>query len=189
MISLLLGIIQEIVDFIKRTKYSQKIRLALEIGPGKTKAIKNAIGLDIRKTEAVDVIADARFLPFKDEVFDYVYASHVLEHFSYHEVKDVVREWGRVLKRGGVIEIRVPWLRMICLRFIIRPNWGDIRLIYGGQEYPEDFHKCGFSFKLLKEILEECGFKHVKRVVINSPDKHKGIPIIPNCLHVRGLKV
>jgi len=71
--------------------------LKLDIGCGERK-IPGAVGLDIRKTGQVDIIADARYLPFKDEVFDHVYSSHVIEHFSHREVKDVIKEWGRVGK-------------------------------------------------------------------------------------------
>lgn len=72
-------------------------KLILDIGCGDRK-LKGAIGIDIRKTKDVDIIADAHYLPFKDEVFDHVYSSHLIEHFSHREVKDVVKEWVRVLK-------------------------------------------------------------------------------------------
>jgi predicted SAM-dependent methyltransferase len=36
--------------------------------------------------------------------------SHVIEHFSHREVKDVVRELVLRLKKGGTIEIRCPYI-------------------------------------------------------------------------------
>jgi len=69
----------------------------LDIGCGDRKR-QGALGLDIQVTKDVDVIADARKLPFRDEAFDHVYSSHVLEHFSHREVLKVLREWIRVLK-------------------------------------------------------------------------------------------
>ena len=96
--------------------------LILDIGCGENK-LEGAIGVDIKKTKAVDVIADARYLPFKDEVFDNVYSSHLIEHFSHREVKNVLKEWVRVLKKGGTIEIRCPWLRVRALIFFLRPTW------------------------------------------------------------------
>jgi predicted SAM-dependent methyltransferase len=139
--------------------------LTLDIGCGERKMASNAIGLDVRRTKAVDIIADARLLPFRDEAFDVVYSSHVIEHFSHREVKDVVREWARVLKRGGTIEIRCPWLRVRALIFFLRPTWENVKNIYGGQENEWSFHKCGFSFGLLKRLLEECGIVKVRRVI------------------------
>ena len=103
----------------------------LDIGCGERKK-KGCIGLDLRKTSSVNVVADARMLPFRDEAFDHIYSSHLLEHFSHREVKNVLVEWVRVLKTGGTLEIR-------CLGPRAR-----------AQDSPENTHKCGFSFRLLK---------------------------------------
>ena len=54
-------------------------KLILEIGCGEQKVMDESIGVDIRKTEKVDIIADARQLPFKDGCFDHVYSSHLIE--------------------------------------------------------------------------------------------------------------
>ena len=50
--------------------------LILDIGCGDRK-IEGAI--DIRRTKDANIIADARYLPFKNEVFDHVYSSHLIE--------------------------------------------------------------------------------------------------------------
>jgi predicted SAM-dependent methyltransferase len=55
--------------------------MKLDIGCGEIK--KGDIGLDFRRTKFVDVIADARMLPFKSESFEHVYSSAVIEHFSH----------------------------------------------------------------------------------------------------------
>jgi len=72
--------------------------LSCEIGCGTRKKDKNSIGIDIRKTSDVNVIADARNLPFSSESFDNIYSSHTIEHFSHNEVNKVLTEWIRVLK-------------------------------------------------------------------------------------------
>lgn len=157
--------------------------MMLDIGCGKNKK-RGCIGLDLRKTGSVDVVADARKLPFKDEAFNYVYSSHLIEHFSHREVKNVLVEWVRVLKRGGTIEIRCPNLRVRAFLFFLNPSWQNVRNIYGTQDSPENAHKCGFSFGLLKGLLESVGIKDVKRIIRG----YKGIPFLPDCLHVRGTK-
>lgn len=157
--------------------------IMLDIGCGEGKK-KGAIGCDLRKTDLVDIVADARFLPFNDECFDHVYSSHTIEHFSHREVKSILKEWIRVLKRGGTIEIRCPWLRVRAFLFFLFPTWENVINIYGGQEYEGNYHKCGFSFKLLKELLEECGVIKVKRVIERG---YKGIPLLSD-LHVNGIK-
>lgn len=157
--------------------------LGLDIGCGESKR-SGKIGLDLRKIGTVDVLADARMLPFKEGVFNHVFSSHVLEHFAISEVSGVLVEWTRVLAPGGAIEIRCPDLRARAFLFFLNPTWDNIRNIYGGQDYVEDYHKCGFSFGLLKSLLESCGIGNVKRIVKG----YKGVPFVPDCLHVIGVK-
>lgn len=158
--------------------------LICEIGCGGQKVLDGSVGVDIRKLENVDVIADARKLPFKNSCFDFVYSSHVIEHFSHHEVKEALREWVRVLKEGGTFELRCPDLQARAFLLFLKPSWQNIKCIYGGQDYLENYHKCGFSYKLLKELLKNMGIINIKRVI----DGYKGIPFIPSDLHVKGIK-
>jgi predicted SAM-dependent methyltransferase len=156
--------------------------LVLDIGCGENK--KGDIGIDIRETKVVDIVADSRFLPFRDESFDSVYSSHTIDHFSHREVKNVLAEWVRDLKKGGVMEIRCPDLRARAFLFFLKPSWQNIRYIYGAQDYDGNYHKCGFSYGLLKDLLEACGIHQVKRVIKG----YKGVPFLPDCLHIKGVK-
>ncbi len=54
----------------------------------------------------IHILGDARDLPFKDRVLDWVHASHVIEDFK--EWDRVLREWDRVVKPGGYLMIAVP---------------------------------------------------------------------------------
>jgi SAM-dependent methyltransferase len=157
--------------------------LMLDIGCGESKK-KDSIGIDFRITPSVDVLADARQLPFINESFDHVYSSHVIEHFSHREVKSVLTEWIRVLKKRGIFEIRCPDLRARALLFFLDPSWQNVRNIYGEQDYDGNFHRGGYSYGLLKSLLESCGIKNLKRMIKG----YKGIPFLPDCLHVKGVK-
>ena len=155
----------------------------LDIGCGESK--KGDIGLDLRRLDAVDIVADARNLPFRDESFDSVYSSDTIEHFSHREVGNVVVEWVRVLKKGGMIEIGTCDLRARAFLFFLFPTLKNVEDIYGGQDYSGNYHKNGFSFGLLRSLLGSCGIKDTKRII----DGYKGVPFIPSCLHVKGTKV
>jgi predicted SAM-dependent methyltransferase len=159
------------------------IRSNLDIGCGDNKQA-NTIGVDFRATSAVDVIADARALPFRKESLRYIFSSHIIEHFGHKEVRSLLAGWVRLLRKGGVIEIRCPDLRARALLFFLNPSWGNLRKIYGGQDYPGNLHKSGFSYGLLKSLLNACGIGKIKRIVKG----YKGIPFIPDSLHVRGIK-
>jgi len=159
-------------------------KLGLDIGCGETKQ-SGFLGLDFRVTFIVDILADAHMLPFRDEIFDHVFSSHTIEHFSHTEVQSVIVEWVRVLKKGGTMEIRCPDLRARSLIFFFKPSWSNIVNIYGEQDHLGNYHKCGFSYGLLKSLLISCGIGYVKRIVKG----YKGVPFIPDSLHVRGIKL
>jgi len=65
------------------------------------------INLDYCKAEGIDVVHDLeKKLPFKDNEFDLIYASHILEHIKNYE--QLIGELRRILKEGGILEIKVP---------------------------------------------------------------------------------
>jgi SAM-dependent methyltransferase len=76
----------------------------LEIGPGKTR-IPGFETLDIFPGPNVDHVGDARRLPFKNGAYDLVYASHVIEHVPWFQLEETLKEWRRVIKTGGVLEV------------------------------------------------------------------------------------
>lgn len=58
------------------------------------------------KGKVVAEVQDATALTYADESFDRVIAAHVLEHLP--EPYKVVREWQRVLKKGGTLSLVLP---------------------------------------------------------------------------------
>ncbi len=69
-----------------------------------------------------------RALPFRSNVFDAVYHSHVLEHFPKHYAPLFLQECFRVIKPGGLIRIAVPDLERIAqlyLELLARALQGD----------------------------------------------------------------
>lgn len=65
------------------------------------------VNLDFVKQPGVDVVHDVNKFPwpFKDNTFDLVFASHVLEHI---DLIDVMREIHRISRNGARIIIRSP---------------------------------------------------------------------------------
>lgn len=45
---------------------------------------------------------------FEDNCADLIYSSHSLEYFDRVQVADVLSEWNRVLKVGGILRLAVP---------------------------------------------------------------------------------
>jgi SAM-dependent methyltransferase len=69
-----------------------------------------------------------RALPFRSNVFDAIYHSHLLEHLPKRYAPIFLRECFRVTKPGGVIRIVVPDLERIAqiyLELLVRASQGD----------------------------------------------------------------
>ena len=59
------------------------------------------------KVDIKYLVADGRFLPFRDNQFDAVYSYSVLQHLSKDDVRKAISQVRRVLKAGGVAKIQM----------------------------------------------------------------------------------
>jgi SAM-dependent methyltransferase len=90
----------------------------LDLGCGNDKLwdTKNCIGVDSCKDSELfghlinpDIKADVESLPlFASGSVDWVFSSHVLEHFAYSKVPAILAEWFRVTKVGGHVCLYLP---------------------------------------------------------------------------------
>lgn len=95
-------------------KNKGKSKRFLEIGPG-FERLPGFETLNIVGGNDIDYIFDAsKRLPFEDNTFDLIYASHILEHIPWYKTEEVLLDWVRVLKPGGILEIWVPNGLKIC---------------------------------------------------------------------------
>ncbi len=94
------------VEFLK-PELEVRSKSYLNLGCG-TDIREGWINADIAPLEGVDFIIDIENenLPLDDEVIDFVLLSHLLEHIS--NLKHVINEVFRVVKKGGRIYIIVP---------------------------------------------------------------------------------
>jgi ubiquinone/menaquinone biosynthesis C-methylase UbiE/uncharacterized protein YbaR (Trm112 family) len=60
------------------------------------------------KTDALFVVADARFLPFADDSFDISFSYSVLQHLKKINAKTSLDEMARVTKTGGEVVVQMP---------------------------------------------------------------------------------
>jgi predicted SAM-dependent methyltransferase len=124
--------------------------------------------VDVRPEMNPTIVADIREIPKPNESYDEVWVHSVLEHFQKREIRDCLKEWARLLKKGGKITISVPDMKMVATD-LLKSNSDQtdnnlINLIYGEQDYKENAHKWGFTNKSLINLLREYGFDEFVRL-------------------------
>lgn len=136
----------------------------LHLGCG-TKRLEGYVNVDIMSNECVDLVQNIATLDsFADGSVDEIYACHVLEHFKRNEYLLVLKEWSRVLKKGGVLRIAVPDFDSVIQEYNQSKNLKQLHgLLYGGQDYDYNFHYLAYNFEFLSESLKEVGIENVER--------------------------
>ena len=127
--------------------------------------------LNVQPNEHTDYVGNIMDLSmFEDESWDEVYGSHILEHLDYvKELPHVLSEIERILKPEGVLKISVPDLEVLA-RLLVNPQLNGqnrfhvMRMMFGGQTNPYDYHKVGFTFEFMQAFLAQAGFRQARRV-------------------------
>ncbi len=134
--------------------------MILRIGVGDTHQKEEGyLNVDIRDLPNIDVIADAAQLPFQDGEHDGLETRNLVEHFSRHEIQNVLNEWARVLKKGAYIIIETIDMGELMSNWTEIPTENLLDGILGAQTYPENFHKMAFTTDTITQYLEKAGFK------------------------------
>lgn len=157
--------------------------MKLEIGSGNSPH-EGYVHLDINpKAKCVDIVASAESIPLEDCSVDKVLAVHVIEHFHWVKTPVLLKEWARVIKPGGCIELHCPDIEYIISSYLDGswkeevniPGWGfphgsgedknlwlNFKIMSSCAKW--DNHYAVFSFDLIKKRLEEAGFYNVGRL-------------------------
>lgn len=112
-----------------------------------------------------------------DASVDAVFSSHNIEHLYPHEVPLALAEFKRVLRDGGFAVITCPDLQSVCA-LVAQDRLNDpayqspagpiapLDILYGhrpamarGNLYMA--HRCGFTRKVLVQVLQQAGFASV----------------------------
>ncbi len=142
--------------------------MKLHLGCGK-RNIPGFVNVDLAHYPHIDYNRPIDDLSvFDDGSADLIYCSHAFEYFDRLEAVEALKEWGRVLKKEGVLRLAVPDFEKLVE---VYKKYGELQKIvgplYGRWPVPGTdkvvYHKTVYDFKDLKQLLEENGFKDVER--------------------------
>lgn len=134
------------------------------------------LNMDINPRDGkVEVEGDvSKPLPFSDEMFDIIVASHIIEHIEMSIVTDVIKDWMRCLKKDGHLIITVPDARALAERYVTHDITHFIFAInmtgpYHGQD--TDHHSWAYDYnELADRVKNNFLFRELKEKDIEMLD-------------------
>jgi SAM-dependent methyltransferase len=118
----------------------------LNIGSGAKRFGNKCVNLDIEPFANVDIVADARSMPFPEESFDLVILEYVIEHVG--DSQKMMLEIYRVLKGAGLVYSTVPFMQS-----------------YHGN--PQDYYR--FTIEGVVKLWDSVGFTAVECLPSGGP--------------------
>jgi predicted SAM-dependent methyltransferase len=143
-------------------------KLKLHLGCGK-RYLPGFVHVDRADYPHIDFRCGADSLGmFESDAAEFIYASHMLEYFDRVEVRRVLEEWRRVLCPGGLLRLAVPDFEALAevyfqnkkLDTILGPLYGHMEIAGSDAAI---YHKTVYDFESLRNLLEEGGFRDVRR--------------------------
>lgn len=127
---------------------SNNIRLHLGCG---NRRLDDHINIDLRKTEATDLVCNIKKLPYSNGSARLIETYHVIEHLPRHDLPKALKEWFRILAPKGKLIIECPDFDKTVKEYI-KGDEKRIDNIFGLQRFAGDTHMFGYNFKRLRKF-------------------------------------
>tara|TARA_B100000508_G_scaffold24443_2_gene17622 strand:- start:16309 stop:16902 length:594 start_codon:yes stop_codon:yes gene_type:complete len=153
-------------------KLDQKV---LEVSGGSRPLFHDYLNVDVSEAPEVDLVTNLLDpIPLEDNTAHKIVSVATLEHFNVNDVRKILRDFNRLLKPGGEVEIGVPSIDKIFVQYKER-GCDDVvlRYLHGGLKDQYDVHLFVVdSDRFIGELLL-AGFKEAKEVEYDFP-RHSG---------------
>ncbi len=157
---------------------------------GTSRKIPHWLTFDI--VPGADYLGDiAKLGLFPNNSMTKVYASHVLEHVTCDDAKTSLQEIYRILKPDGEIFVAVPDLENMSQLFQGDFSRLALDIVFGVNRRLNDWqpqHKYGYTRAILKQELEEAGFRDVQNFepfMDDTTQRHIDGLLVSICLRAR----
>jgi predicted SAM-dependent methyltransferase len=107
----------------------------------------------------------ANGLPFADNIADFLYSSHFIEHLYRSDAEHLLEESYRILKPGGTIRVSIPDLEYAISLYIAGKKekmLSEYFFIESDDSYYAR-HKYMYDYEMFSEILRKARFKEIRR--------------------------
>ncbi len=155
------------------------MKIKLNLGCG-SKYKPGYINIDKYNKDVADEIYDIDNLPFESNTIDLIEADQLIEHFDYIHSKYILSDWFRILIPSGKLILETPDLEKSFEKLVAEDLDNQkitLRWIYGIDSRGMQ-HKTGFTYKLIKELLEEIGFGNIRKEEQKTHKYEYGLRII-----------
>ena len=140
----------------------------LNLGCGFDKK-RGYVNVDLSAAHHPDVVANVLNLDFLPKShYSEIIAQDILEHLPRTSTKRALLHWASLLKRQGILKIRVPDVLGAASMLADRRNQSIerqetiIQNLFGTQAYTGDFHFTTFTEVVIRHYLQQCGFSIVE---------------------------
>jgi predicted SAM-dependent methyltransferase len=155
---------------------SGRLRLNLGCGFG---YMPGYVNIDVSDRAVADSIGDVADLPYEPNSVDAIEASQLIEHFDLIHCRYLLAEWFRELAPGGTLGIETPDLAKTLKKLTsskTKDKVATMQWLYG-IDSPGLQHKSGFTFDLIRGLLADTGFTHIKRLESTTHTYEPGMRI------------
>jgi predicted SAM-dependent methyltransferase len=148
----------------------EAVRLHLGCGPFLFDGYLNIDGDYIQNPAVINYDISLTPYPLPDNSVDEILSVHVIEHIERWLIEDMLKEWLRILKPGGIVAVEWPDLLKACKMIVNEPDGlrGEnkklakhtLHAIYGNPRFSHRamMHAYGYSVDSLSDILLKVGF-------------------------------